>query len=73
MKYEKDFQKVSFGFGNEKVAGRGDLSETVETDQRSAGDKAALITIIIHAVIAAAGLFFKVKTSKKKSKKKKKR
>ena len=77
MKYEKDFEKVSFGFGNEQVAGRGDLSETLETDQKPASDKTALITVIIQVLIAAAGLFIKSKTShkkdKKKSKKKKKR
>ena len=67
MKYQKDFKKVSFGFGTEKTAGNGGLSETIADDNKRADDKTALIVVGLQLLIAAAGAFFKFKSGKKKT------
>ena len=73
MKYQKNFEKVSFGFGNEKTAGKGRLSETVDENNRVFDDKTAIITIAVQALIAVGAVIFKCKFGKKKDKKKAKK
>lgn len=74
MKYQKDFKKVSFGFGNETAAGKGDLSQTIVDDNKKVDDKTFIIIGVIQFVLAAIGLMFRAKhKSDKKGKKNKKK
>lgn len=80
MKYQKDFKKVSFGFGNETVAGKGSLAEQHTPPEKNVDDKTALITIITQVLIGVVAIAIKLflgkkffdKATKKKNKKEKK-
>lgn len=81
MKYQKDFKKVSFGFGNEKVAGKGSLSEQHTPPEKNVDDKTALLTVILQVLIGVVAIAIKIfagkkffdKATKKKNKKEKKK
>ena len=81
MKYQKDFKKVSFGFGNETVAGKGNLAEQHTPPEKNVDDKTALITIITQVLIGVVAIAIKLflgkkffdKATKKKNKKEKKK
>ena len=77
MKYQKDFKKVSFGFGNEKVAGKGSLAEQHTPPEKNVDDKTALLTIILQVLVGVVAIAIKIfigkkffdKATKKKNKK----
>lgn len=81
MKYQKDFKKVSFGFGNEKVAGKGSLAEQHDPPEQNVDDKTALLTIILQVLVGVVAIAIKIfigkkffdKATKKKNKKEKKK
>ena len=81
MKYQKDFKKVSFGFGNEKVAGKGSLAEQHTAPEKNVDDKTALLTIVLQVLIGVVAIAIKIfigkkffdKGTKKKNKKEKKK
>ncbi|MDO4862758.1 MAG: hypothetical protein Q4A05_01205 [Ruminococcus sp.] len=81
MKYQKDFKKVSFGFGNEKVAGKGSLAEQHTPPEKNVDDKTALITVVLQVLIGVVAIAIKIflgkkffdKATKKKNKKEKKK
>ena len=81
MKYQKDFKKVSFGFGNETVAGKGTLAEQHTPPEKNVDDKTALLTIILQVFIGVVAIAIKIflgkkffdKATKKKNKKEKKK
>ena len=67
MKYQKDFKKVSFGFGNEKVAGNGPLSDQHTPPEKNVDDKTAAITLAVQGLIIVAAVI--VESSRQASEK----
>ncbi len=69
MEYQKDLEKFSFGFGSDKVAGLGDMSDAkmIEITKNKNPDKKA---VILSAVSGAASLLFAVMKYNRKRKKK---
>ena len=75
MKYQKDLEKFSFGFGSEKTAGKGSLKNSVDApeDMRKRADRNIIITIVAQVAVGLIALFVKSKTGSKKDKKKAKK
>ncbi|MCQ2491013.1 MAG: hypothetical protein MJ079_05410 [Ruminococcus sp.] len=73
MKYQKDFKKVSFGFGNERAAGYGRLSDQHDTPSKNVDDKTALVTLGLQLLLGAVGIAAKIFMGNKSAKKKKKK
>lgn len=77
MKYQKDFKRISFGFGNETVAGKGSLSEQHTPPEKNVSDRTALVTVVVQVLVGIAAIAAKIfigkkfqsKTSGKKNKK----
>ncbi len=65
MKYQKDFKKVSFGFGNEKVAGKGSLAEQLTPPEKNVSDKTALIIVVLQVLIGVIAIVVKLILGKK--------
>lgn len=65
MKYQKDFKKVSFGFGNEKVAGNGPLADQHTPPEKNVDDKTAAITLAVQGLIIVAAIVVKLFLGKK--------
>ena len=68
MKYEKDFQKVSFGFGTEKVAGSGSLDRAQDAPDnvRTKYDKTQIAKNVGKAALLSAAVIFKHKVASKR-------
>lgn len=79
MEYSKDGEKFAFGFGTDKLAGAGKISEAVPiTDEKSGKKDTSLAGLIVQLAGAVGFVAIKVffgmkKKNKKKNKKKKAR
>lgn len=78
MEYSKDGEKFAFGFGTDKLAGAGRVSEAVPiTDEKSDKKDTSLSGLIVQLAAAvgfvAIKVFFGVKKKNKKKNKKARR
>lgn len=77
MEYSKDGEKFAFGFGTDKLAGAGKVSEAVPITGEKSGENDTNLAGLIAHLVAAVGfvaikVFFGVKKKNKKKNKKKK-
>lgn len=69
MEFKKETEKFSCGFGTEKIAGKGDLSNAVNVSEKS--QKRELLEIICSVAAVAITFFIRSGALKKKKKRKK--
>lgn len=78
MEYNKDGEKFAFGFGSDKLAGAGKVSEAVSITGGKSGENDTSLAGLIAHLAAAVGfvaikVFFGVKKKNKKKNKKARR